>query len=217
MKGFLMAKKHKFDYFDAFCSQAEIARKESLAFLDVVENFRPNDIEWLRAKCQILHEIENEGDILCHEIIDRLATEFLPPIDREDVTELAMLFDDVTDKIEEVVQHLYMYNFQELHPATLPTARVIDGAVEALVEAAKAFREFKKPKKLDRLLVAVHDKESEGDKLYIESKRDLFVNHADASAAYLISWNGMFSHMEECCDVCEDVASVMQKVMLKNS
>ena len=100
-----MPKKHKFDYFEAFCAQADIARKESRALLDVVENFKP-DPEWLRGKMEVIHTIENEGDDIAHEIIERLATEFLPPIDREDVTELTMLLDDVTDEIEEVVQHI---------------------------------------------------------------------------------------------------------------
>ena len=94
-----MPKKHKFDYFEAFCAQADIARKESRALLDVVENFKP-DPEWLRGKMEVIHTIENEGDDIAHEIIERLATEFLPPIDREDVTELTMLLDDVTDEIE---------------------------------------------------------------------------------------------------------------------
>ena len=134
-----MPKKHKFDYFEAFCAQADIARKESQALLDVVENFKP-DPEWLRGKMEVIHTIENEGDDIAHEIIERLATEFLPPIDREDVTELTMLLDDVTDEIEEVVQHIYMYDFKELHPAVVPTARVIDAAVEALYEATDGGR-----------------------------------------------------------------------------
>ena len=144
-----------------------------------------------------MHLIEQRGDQTAHEIMDRLAVEFMPPIDREDVTELSMLLDDVIDLIEEVVQHLYMYDVRELHPCTLPMARVIDESVDALAEATRAFHEFKKPKKLGRLLVAVHDKESEADKLYIEAKRDVFANHPDAPASYLIAWNSMFSHMEE--------------------
>lgn len=214
-----MAKKHKFDYFDAFCEQARIARKESQALLDMLENFNA-DPEWLRAQMQQIHQIENEGDVVVHQVYDCLAVEFLPPIDREDISELANLLDNVTDEIEEVVQHIYMYDFKELHPGCVPMARIIDASVEALCEAAKAFADFKKHKKaekIERLLVAVHDRESEGDALYIENKRDLFVSHANDSAAYLISWNGMFSHMEDVCDTCEDVACVMQKVILKNA
>lgn len=212
-----MNKKKKFDYFDAFCLQAEIARRESMALVNMMENYRPDDIEWLRSELDKMHAIENEGDVECHEIFDRLAVEFMPPIDREDVTELAGLLDDVIDTVEEVGQHLYMYGIQELHPHAIKVARIIDEAVEALYEAIKMFREFKKPKKLDGLLVAVHDKELEGDTLYIEAKRDLFMNHTDAPATYVIAWNSMFSHMEQCCDACERVASIMQKIALKNS
>ena len=212
-----MGKKQRFDYFDAFCMQASIAAEESQALVDLLEDFRPDSEEWVRGHIEKMHLIEQRGDQTAHEIMDRLAVEFMPPIDREDVTELTMLLDDVTDLIEEVVQHLYMYDIRELHPCTLPMARVIDESVDALSEAMRAFREFKKPKKLGRLLVAVHDKESEADKLYIEAKRDVFAGHPDAPASYLIAWNSMFSHMEECCDACEKVASVMQKIALKNT
>lgn len=212
-----MSKKQKFDYFDAFCQQAQVAAEESGALVEMLSDYRPNDEGWAAAQLERMHEMENRGDKVVHEIMDRLAVEFLPPIDREDVTELTNLLDDVCDLIEEVAQHMYMYNLYELHPSALPVARVIDESVDALAEATKAFREFKKPKKLDRLMVAVHDKESEGDRLYIAAKRDLFTTHADAPASYLIAWNSMFSHMEECCDACEHVASAMQKIALKNS
>lgn len=211
------ARKQSYDYFEAFIKQADLAAKESQALVDALEDYNSQDPEWMKQTASRLHGIENEADVLCHEILDHLAVEFMPPIDREDVTELAMMLDDVIDLIEEVFQHLYTYNIHELHPYAVKVARIIDEAVDALAEATRVFREFKKPKTLNELLVAVHDRESEGDTLYIEAKRDLFVNHAQDSAAYLISWNGVFSHMEQCCDACERVASIMQKITLKNS
>ena len=212
-----MARKQGFDYFESFIKQAELAAQESQALVDALEGYNARDDEWMKETALKLHRIENDADLQCHAILDQLAVEFMPPIDREDVTELAMTLDDVIDLVEEVFQHLYTYNIHELHPYAVRMARVIDEAVDALHEATKVFREFKKPKTLNELLVAVHDRESEGDTLYIEAKRDLFVNHADASASYLIAWNGVFSHMEQCCDACEHVASIMQKIMLKNS
>ncbi|MBR2836206.1 MAG: DUF47 family protein [Coriobacteriales bacterium] len=212
-----MAKKHRFDYFDAFVRQAEVAKKESQALLDAVEDYHPEEEGWFKAHLDEMHAIESEGDSITHEIFEHLAIEFMPPIDREDVTELASLLDDVTDKIEEVMQHLYMFNLMELHPYTIKMVRIIDDSVVALSKATEAFNEFKKPKKLDKLLVAVHDCESEGDLIYIESKHNLFVNSENESAAYLVAWNNMFSHMEACCDTCESVASVMHKIALKNS
>lgn len=211
-----MAKKNRFDYFDAFQRQAELACKEATALVELLEDFHPEKEDWVRGRLSEMHAIENEADGVNHDIMTHLAEEFMPPLDREDISELALMLDDVIDQIEEVVQHLYMYDIRELHPNAIKTAHVIDEEAAALLEAMKVFREFKKPKKLVRLLTAVHDKEGEGDDLYIESKRDLFVNHADAPATYLIAWNSMFSHMEECCDACEHVASLIQTVAIKN-
>ncbi len=212
-----MAKKQKFDYFDGFYRQAQTAVKESQALVELLEDYQPESEEWTRVHFNGIHSLENEGDQITHEILGNLATEFMPPIDREDVTELCKYLDDVCDLIEEVVQHLYMFDIKEIHPYAIEMAKIIDEEVDALAEATGMFREFKKPKKLEGLLVAVHDKESEADLMYLKAKRDLFSNHADAPAAYLIAWNSTFSHMEACCDACEDVATVMQKVMLKNT
>lgn len=212
-----MGKKQKFDYFEAFCQQAQTAATMSRALVDMLTDYRPEEEGWADEQLKRMHDLEKQGDHVAHAIMDQLAIEFIPPIDREDVTELANLLDDVSDLIEEVVQHMYMYDIRELHPSALPVAQVIDEAVNALSEATKAFREFKKPKKLSRLMVAVHEKESEGDGLYLAAKRDLFTSHADAPATYLIAWNSTFSHMEQCCDACERVASAMQKIALKNS
>lgn len=211
-----MAKKNRFDYFDAFERQTSLACKEAKALVGLFEEFHPEDEAWGRERLAEMHAIENEADNVNHDIMTHLAEEFMPPLDREDISELALMLDDVVDSIEEVVQHLYMYNVTELHPSALKIARVIAEATQALDEAMKVFREFKKPKKLMRLLTVVHDKENAGDDLYIESKRDLFVNHADAPVTYLIGWNSMFSHMEECCDACEHVASLIQTVAIKN-
>ncbi len=212
-----MAKKHRFDYFDAFVRQCEFACKESQALVDLMEGFRPGDEQWLKEQLEHMHAIEHEADDLNHEINNVLAGEFMPPIDREDISNLSQLLDDVTDSIEEVVQHLYMYNLSELHPGAIKMARIVDESADALLEAMKAFREFKKPKKLERLLESVQSKESEGDGVYVESKRDLFTARRDAPAWYLIAWNSMFSHMEECCDACEHVASVVKTITIKNT
>lgn len=211
-----MAKKDRFDYFDAFVRQADVARRQSQALLGMLEDYRGADPEWLRERLGQMHAVEKEGDLISHEIHDRLAVEFIPPIDTEDVAELSMRLDDVIDAIEEVAQHLYMYDIREVDRHAVEVARIVDESVEALVSATRAFREFKKPKKLGRLLVAIHDKESEGDEMYIDAVRDLF-SAPDVPCAHLVAWNSMFSHMEKCCDACEKAAVVMQTIALKNA
>ncbi len=212
-----MPKKQKFDYFEAFYQQAQFAAQTSQAMVDILGSFQPETEGWMREQLDQVHEIEKQADALCHDITEHLAVEFMPPIDREDVSELAFMLDDVTDLIEDVVQHLYIHNIMELHPQALTFATYIDEAVDTLTTATKAFREFRKPKKLYAMLIEVHDKESVADDLYQVAKRDLFTNHANDPAAYLISWDGMFSHMEACTNTCAQTATLMQTIALKNS
>lgn len=212
-----MAKKARFDYFDSFSRQIRYAEKESARLIELLQDYRPQEEGWVRAQVDAMHQLENEADDVAHDILAQLAVEFMPPIDREDVSELAQLLDDVVDSIDEIVQHLYMYNLPKVHPDAVRMAQMLDESVRALVDAVDMFRDFKKPKKLAKLLNVVHDKESEADDIYMQAKRDLFVSNADASAAYLLGWSGMFSHMEGACDRCERAASVMSTIALKNS
>lgn len=212
-----MSKKSKFDYFEAFVHQVECACEGSTKLVAILEDFHPDQQDWVEKKLADVHEVENRADGITRDIVTHLAVEFMPPIDREDVSELAQSFDDVMDGIDDIVQHLYMYNITDKNDAAIAMAKNLDDATHALLEAAKAFNEFKKLKKLEKVLGEVHAKESEGDDLYMKAKRDLFINHADAPAVYLLGWNGMFSHMEDTCDACERVASIMSTVALKNT
>ena len=212
-----MGSKGKFDYFDGFVRQMDCACEGSARLVALVNDFRPQDEGWAQEQLTAIHAIENACDEVTHDIITHLAVEFMPPIDREDVSELAQCLDDVMDGIDEIVQHLYMYDLHELHPGAVALVGTLNAATVALRAAVKAFDEFKKPKKLGRLIADVHARESEGDERYMEAKRDLFVNHADAPVAYLLGWNSMYSHMEKACDACERAASIMSTIALKNT
>lgn len=212
-----MSKRDKYDYFDAFSRQVSCASRASGELVRMLSDYHAAEPGWLEESMRALHAIENEGDEIAHDIIMHLAVEFIAPIDREDVSELTQCFDDVTDGIDDIVQHLYMYNLTELHPAVIPMVQVLDDEVSALLDAVSVFRDFKKPKKLARLLEAVHDRESDADEKYMQAKRDLFVNHADAPVTFILGWNSMFSHIEDTCDVCERAASIMQTITLKNT
>lgn len=211
-----MAKKTRFDYFDSFSRQIRYAQDESSRLIELLQDYQIQEDGWMHGQVDAMHQLENDADEVTHAILAQLAVEFMPPIDREDVSELAQLLDDVVDSIDEIVQHLYMYNLSLIHPDAVRMAQMLDESVRALVDAVDVFRDFKKPKKLAKLLSVVHDKESEADDIYMEAKRDLFLHHTD-TPVYLLGWSSMFSHMEEACDRCEKAASVMSTIALKNS
>ena len=79
----------KFNYFDAFASQAELAAKEAELLMLVVENF--DRAEKLQEYLPEAHRIENEADEVHHSIHDALLPDFVPPLDREDITSICMM------------------------------------------------------------------------------------------------------------------------------
>ncbi|MDR0501632.1 MAG: DUF47 family protein [Coriobacteriales bacterium] len=205
--------KQKFDYFEALERQGEFACKEAGMLVEV---FRDFNIEALPSRIEAIHAIENAADDQNHELFTHIATEFLPPIDREDIAEMAHRLDDIVDYVDDVVQQLYMYNILELYPKALEFAELIERATNALVVALKEFRHFKKAKILGERIIEVNDLEEEADKLYFATIRDLYTNYVD-KPVYIMAWSNVFLRMERCIDACENVVDMMATVVLKNS
>ncbi len=208
-----MAKKNRFDYFDAYEQLTDMALNESDVLIETIENYQSG-----KALDDILgraHEIEHEGDQINHDIFKSVAIDFMPPIDREDIIDLAHSLDDVIDGIESVIQRFYMYNVHEMPEDALAFAQLIRKGCKALDKAMEDFRNFKKSKKFKQLIVDVNDCEEEADQLYIQVIRALHTDKTD-DPLYVQVWSKLYDRMERCSDACEHVADVMNTIMLKN-
>jgi predicted phosphate transport protein (TIGR00153 family) len=205
--------KIKFDYFSALERQGAYACEEAQKLVGVLRDFDPDVVsEHLEA----MHEIENAADDQNHEIFIHLAKEFITPIDREDIIEMAQRLDDIVDYTEDVLQQMYMYDIQVLYEKALPMAILMECASTALYGALGEFRNFKKGDALAAKVIEVNNFEEEADKLYVESIRDLYKNYAD-DPLYIVMWSNVFSRMERCIDACENVADMMATILLKNN
>ena len=105
-----MAKGDKF-YFENFCQCAALSKKAADYLVNCLENYDPDKIETMLAE---MHDIEHSADIKRHEMGDALAKAFVTPVDREDLDMLSHNLDNVTDKIEDVVQRLYVNNITKI-------------------------------------------------------------------------------------------------------
>ena len=208
-----MAKKSKFDYFDEFQKLSDLAVQESDLLIHTIENFQ--EASMLGDVLQTVHEIEHKGDLINHNIYQQVATDFMPPIDREDILELAQRMDDVLDLIESVIQRFYMCDIQEMHKDAASFAKLIKKGTKALDKAMEDFRNFKRSKKFKSLIVDVNTYEEEGDAMLINVMRSLYIDDKDRPMFVLV-WSQIFNYMERCCDSCEHVADVMSTVLLKN-
>ncbi|MDR2109273.1 MAG: DUF47 family protein [Coriobacteriales bacterium] len=205
--------RQKFDYFNAFGRQAQLACEVAGMLHEVFRDFTPEPV---LGQLKQMHELENAADDVNHEILKHLAMDFITPIDREDIANIAHLLDNIIDYIEDVCQRLYIFNVTYLPRDAIEMVVLIEKSCDALNAVLKDFRNFKRSKTLNQLLINVNDYEEEADRLFIGAVRDLYVNHTD-DPLYVLAWNNLYSRMEKCVDACESAAAVIGTIILKNS
>lgn len=210
-----MGKKlQKADYFDLFKKQSEAAVAEAGLLVEVIDTYAAG--ESVRALMERAHELENQSDKFTHAIYKRLAHDFITPIEREDIIEMARSLDNLIDYIEDIVLCFYMYGVSDMHEQAREFARLIKKGCKALDRAMEDFRNFKKSKTFKQLIIDVNAYEEEGDKLYLKVNRSLCEKkHEDT--LYVVLWLRIFDRMEKCCDACEHAADIANGILLKNA
>ncbi len=206
-----MAKKDN-DYFRLIKNQTEYCVKASELLEEILSSFEASRVAQYRTD---MHRIENEADSIHHEILKKLSVEFITPIDQEDILHLVQIIDDITDAIDEVIMDIYMYHVDVLPQRAGEFACVVSRCVHALDEAAMELRNFRKPEKLHSLLVKVNDIEIEADNVYAEAIHALFGENV--SPATLIGSKAIYEGLENCCDLSEHAADIIEQVIIKNT
>jgi len=207
-----MARKNDVNYFNTFVELAGYSCKAANLLNEIMNNFKAHELE---AKMKDMHKIEHDGDEARHAMVKKLIREFITPIEREDIMAMADEIDDVTDTIEDVLMHMYMFNIKSVRRYALKMTEVIVKCCNALKQALDEFHNFRKSQKLHELIVEINFLEEEGDKLFTEALRDLYVSCKDPME--VMAWDQLFHYLEKCCDACEDVSDVIERVILKNS
>ena len=207
-----MAKKENNYYFDAFAKGISYANEAAALLQNIFENF---DASTGKAQLDKMHEIEHNADGVKHEMMERLVKEFLPPIEREDIVELAHTIDEVCDLIEDVVLRIYMYNVTSLRPDVMKFAKLIVRCCADLKEMSLELPNYRKSASLVEKIKEINTLEEEGDRLYVEATRRLYSEEKDPIAVYV--WTNIYDRLEKCCDGCEKVADMVELIILKNS
>ncbi len=207
-----MAKKNKNDYFQMASQQVEFSVKAADLLAEILANYTLESIPMYKEK---MHVIENNADELYHDIHTRLSTEFITPIDQEDILHLVQIIDDVTDAIDEVVLYFYMYNVMELPTDAVKLCDIVRRCVKALSAAVNELKNFKKPDELRKLMVEVNSIESEADAAYAEAIHNLFVGCQNTKK--LIANSAIYESLEDCCDLCEHASDVIGQIIIKNT
>lgn len=208
-----MAKKNKYNYFKAYEKLTGLAVKESELLIEAIRTFE--HASGLSDTMEQMHEYENAGDDINHDIFENAATDFMPPFDREDIVELAQALDNVLDYIDDVLGHMQIYAIRVIPERASKFADLILKSCKALNDAMEAFHGFKKNKKFRNLLIDLNSYEEEADTLYKEAMLHLHTVEND-DIMHVLVWSRIYERMEKCADATEHAANILSTIMLKN-
>ncbi len=201
----LIPREHRF--FDDFVALAEQIRKGAL-LLD--EMFAPVRPVW--DKADEIKEIEHKCDYITHQVIQRLHRTFVTPLDREDIFTLARTLDDVMDAIDASAALIPLYQIDAVRPDARELARLVSISTEQVVVAMKA---LERRNGVAEAAVEINRLENESDRVHQTAVRRLFEEERDPVA--IIKWKEILDFLEDASDRCEDVANVLEGVVVKHA
>ncbi len=193
-------------FFDYFEQQSQNILQAGALLSELVHEFAD-----ARAKASAIKEVEHAGDLVTHEIVKRLNTTFITPLDREDIHDLATRLDDVLDYIEAAAERLVVYHIKEPTSACRAMADVIVAQVAAMDRCIRCLRTMDPG--FHEHAVEVNRLENRADALLRESLAAMFEEVADPIE--VIKWKEIYETMETVTDRCEDVANVIEGIILK--
>lgn len=155
---------------------------------------------------------EQEGDRITHDIVNRLNTTFVTPIDREDIYGLATKMDDVVDYTEEVADFLGLYAIEAPMTQAIAMSDVLVACCEQLAEALENLRDFRG---LEKYWIEIHRLENDGDRMYRDAVASLFADGIDPMV--VIRWKDIFGVLEKAIDSTENAAHILEGIVIKNS
>jgi len=163
-------------------------------------------------KAHEIKEVEHQCDFLTHEIIQRLNKTFVTPIDREDIHELAKSLDDVMDAIDSAAALIPLYRIDKVRPGARELTRVIVQQTDELRTAVEA---MEKRKGVLERCIEINRLENEADRIHKAAVGQLFDEEKDPIA--VMKWKEILDVLEEATDACEDVANLLENVVVKHS
>jgi predicted phosphate transport protein (TIGR00153 family) len=197
-------------FFDLFDEAAKNAHQGALALVDLLEDFRN-----VPEKVKKIKDIEHAGDKITHTTIEKLNQTFITPIDREDIHRLISRLDDILDMIDTAVNRMYLYKIDKPTEDAKALGRVLVKATKIIIDLVSKMRNLKLSSSLLQDCIEIHTQENEGDRIEQHALASLFENGHDP--IFIIKWKDIYEELEAATDRCEDVANVIEGIVLKNA
>jgi hypothetical protein len=197
-------------FYDFFESCTKQVVQGAVHLEDLFKNFQN-----VQFKAKLIKDIEHEGDLVTHNTIESLNRTFITPLDREDIHDLITSLDDVLDYIEACAERLFLFKIQNTTEESVLLCGILVKAVKQLEQAVAQLRGLKEAESILRHCIEINRLENEGDYLNRAAVAKLF--EPDNHPVEIIKWKEIYETLENAIDRCEDVANVLEGIVLKNT
>ncbi|MGH7738514.1 MAG: DUF47 domain-containing protein [bacterium] len=208
MLDFLFPKEYAF--FDEFDRHATCCVEGSRILVEMLEHFADAP-----AKARRIKDVEHQADDITHHMAEVLHKTFITPIDRDQIHQLITLMDDVMDFIDGSARRMMLYGVKEAPSDLIEMAKVLYHAVLELQKAVKNLRNLKNAKVILAACIEINKLENDGDALRDSAIARLFKE--ETNAVQVIVWKEIYEDVEMAIDRCEDVANIIEGVVLENA
>jgi uncharacterized protein len=201
------------DYFGLFEKGISISNKAAKA---LQTSFTDGVID--KDEIKQLKEIEHEGDRHVHDCCSLIADAFITPIDRSDMMDMVRAIESITDSIDDIANQIYMMHITKANDVTVKLVDLIVKSCDGLCKLMADFKQFKKNQKtIKEMTVYVNNIEEEGDAIFGEAMRALFDPENKMEMIDVIRLQNLYNTMENSLDYCEDVADIVEQIIISNT
>ncbi|MEW6026284.1 MAG: DUF47 family protein [Planctomycetota bacterium] len=208
MLGALLGKDKSF--YEMFEKSAGNAHTTAGILYDFLNKYPTDADEYIKK----IKEMEHAGDLLTHETIEMLNKTFVTPIDREDIYHLITKMDDIIDLMDGAASRIGLYKIDKITPEAIAFAQVLKNATEILQHSTSGMRNIRNYREIIKHCVQIHTYENEGDQLMHQAMANLFENEKN-DPIKVIKWKEIYQDLETATDRCEDVANIIEGIVLK--
>ena len=195
-------------YFDLFI---QMTLYISDAARTLVEMLSDKDADF-EEYAQRIKGLEHACDELTHSVSTRLNKSFITPFDREDIYMMSTALDDIVDLIDDAARAIVIFDIHEINDHARRFADVIQ---RMAVELREIVAILQRPKSITPRLVEIHRLENEGDDIYHAAIAELF--HEANDPLTVLKWKEIYEKLEAAVDRCENVANIIESVMIKHT
>jgi len=200
-------------FFGLFDGHAKLIVDGARALVDVLRNYEVGNRD-RAAGIKVIEDVEHAADRITHETVQLLHTSFITPFDRDDIHRLISRMDDVLDLIQDAGESLILYDIQKLTPEAVQLAELLARCAERVQAAVKLLANMADGPQMLKICEEIDKLESDADKVMRAAVSKLFRDETDVRQ--LIKLKAVYESLESATDRCQDVANVIESVVLEN-